>query len=152
MTQSHDLPRSLSTEIDVPVLPAERLLDLGLLVHVEGRGLRLVQHLDLGRHDLDVAGRKLRVLRSLRSRPHRSPNAEDPFVAHLPEGGVRCGVLVGVRDNLRDPVAVTQINECEPALVAARVHPAGERHLLARKRGARLAAGMGPQHASPDRP
>src|SRR5436309_792426 len=41
--ETHELPRTFSPKIDVAILPAEVLVDLRLLVHIEGRGLRLVQ-------------------------------------------------------------------------------------------------------------
>src|SRR5439155_2663514 len=119
----------------------------------EGRRLGLVQDLDLARGDLYLARRELRVLCPFRARPDRPADTEHPFVARLAERLVRSGVLLRVRDDLRDAVPVAQVDERELAVIAAGVHPAGEGHFLARERGARLAASVRPQHLSnPDRP
>ena len=153
VTQLDDVPRSLAPKVDVAVLPAKGLLDLRLLVHVEGRRLRLVQNLDLGRCDLDLTGRELGVLRPFGSRPNRPADAKHPLVAHLPERLVRGRVLFRVGDHLRDSVPVTQVDERELAVIAAGVHPAGECHFLARERSACLAAAMCSQHLfNPDHP
>jgi len=55
--QPHELLRPLAPKVDVAVLPAEILVDRGLLVHIERRGLRFVQDGDRGRRHLDPAGR-----------------------------------------------------------------------------------------------
>ena len=153
VAQLEDVPRSLAPKIHVAVLPAKRLLDLRLLVHVEGRRLRLVQYFDLGRRDFHLTGRELRVLRPFGSRPDRSADAKHPLVADLPERLVGSRVLLRMRDNLRDPVAIAQVDERELAMIAAGVDPAGERYFLAGERGPRLAAGVCSQHLSnPDHP
>jgi hypothetical protein len=144
--QTHELPRTFASKINVSELPAEVLIDLRLLVDVEGRGLRLVQHFDLASRDLYVARRELRVFRALGSRPHCPADSEDPLVADLPEGGVCGRVLLRVRDDLREAVAVAEIDEGELAVVTAGMYPSGKRDFLARERGARLAAGMRSQH------
>src|SRR2546428_3032624 len=133
-------------QVDIPVLPPQRLLDLGLLVDIEGRGLRLVQDLDLVRDDLDLAGREPRVLRSLRAGTHAAAHAEHPFVACLAQRRVSRGVVLRVRDDLRDAVAIAQVDERELAVVTPGVYPSSKRHWLTRVRGADLAAGMRRQH------
>src|SRR5207249_11437550 len=88
----------------------------------------------------------LRVLCPFPARPDRPADTENPFVARLAERLVRRRVLLRVRDDLRDAVPVAQVDERELAVIAAGVHPAGEGHFLPSKRGARLAAGVRPQH------
>ena len=106
VAQPHEVSGSLPPEIDVSVLPPQRLFDLGLLIDIEGRGLGLVQDLDLVRHDLDVAGRKLRVLRPFRAQTDAAAHAEHPFVTRFAQRSVRRRVLLRVRDDLRDPVPI----------------------------------------------
>ena len=59
----------LAPDVEVAVLEAQALVDRGVgLVDVERRRLRLGQDLDLGRPQLDLAGRQLRVLGARQAR------------------------------------------------------------------------------------
>ena len=126
MPEAHQLPRPFAAQIDIAVFPAERLLDRRLLVHIERRRLRLVEDHDLGRGHLDLARGELWVLRPLAARTHRAGDLEDPLVPHIFERGMRRGLFRSVSDDLRDAVAIAQVDERDVAVIAARVHPAGE--------------------------
>src|SRR2546430_11097809 len=56
---------------------------------------------------------QLRILCALRSRAHCPPNAQHPLVARLAERLVGGGVLLSVGDDLRDAVAVAEVDEGE---------------------------------------
>ena len=119
----------LPADVEIAVLEPQRLVDRRVrLVDVERRRLRLGQDLDLGRAELDVARRQLRVLRArqalrdLRRGPSRTNS-----------GRMRLGHLVRIRrvgpridDDLGDAVAVAQVQEDELAVVAPPVDPAGQ--------------------------
>jgi len=56
------------------------------------------------------------------------------------------GGLAGFRDDLGDPVPVSEVDEGEAAQVAPAVDPPRERHLFPRGGRRELAAGVCPQH------
>ena len=120
------------------------LADLDVLVDLERQRRRLVEHLDLLGHDLDLAGGQARVLVAL------GPLADR---AGRPEARTRCaarGPTVLVADHhLGDARGVAQVEEGDPAVVAAARHPAGERDGLAGVLGAEGACLVGAQHGGP---
>ena len=44
---------------------------------------------------------------------------------------MKCGIVLGIEDDLRDPFAVAKVDEDHAAVIAAAVHPAGEKDLPA---------------------
>ena len=68
---------------------------------------------------------------SRRARGDLALGAEDELVADLVRDRGRLGCALGVDDELREPALVAQVDEDEPAVVAARGRPAGERETLA---------------------
>ena len=61
------LVHRLAAQVEVAVLQAQELVDVGLFVDVEGRRLGGVQDLRFGDADLDLAGGELGVLGALRA-------------------------------------------------------------------------------------
>jgi hypothetical protein len=142
--QAHELTRAVAPQVDVAILPAQGLLDRRLLVHIERRGLRLVQHGDgLGGH-LDPACRKLVVDGLGRALADRPGDLEHPLVAHVAERVV--DRIAGLRHDLGDPPAVAQVDERQSAEVPPPMDPAGQRDVLPRRGGCELAAGVRAQH------
>ena len=112
------------------------------LVDVERRGLRLGQDLDVGRLELDGAGRQLRVLgagQPLRDRPR---DRDDELGADPAGRRVGLGRVGLVDDDLGDPVAVAQVEEDQLAVVAPAVDPAGQPRGRAGVAETELAAGV----------
>ena len=131
--------RRVAAEVEPAVAEAQRLVDV-LLVELERerRGARDdLERVDL---ELDLAGRQLRVDRLRRAGDDLALGAEDELVPELVRHGVRLGRALGVDHELADPGAVAQVDEDEPAVVAPRVDPAGERQALADVLGPHLAA------------
>ena len=75
--------------------------------------------------------------------PHRPLDLDDPLVPGRLRRSVGVGGLVGVRNHLRNPVAIPQVEEGEVAMVAPAMHPPGKRDALADVLGTQLATGMG---------
>ena len=126
------------------MLQAQRFVEAGLLlVDVERRHLRRVEHGEPIHRDLDLAGSELGVGGAFGPMPHRPLNLDDPLVPRRLRRGVGLSGLVGVRDHLRDPVAIPQVEEGEVAMVAPAMHPARKRDALADVLGTQLATGMG---------
>ena len=126
------------------MLQAQRLVEAGLLlVDVERRHLRRVEHDEPIDRDLDLAGRQLGVGVPFGPMPHGALDLHDPLAAG--RLGRRVGVrgVLGVRDHLRDAVAIAQVEEGEVAVIAPSMHPPGQRHALADVLGTQLATGMG---------
>ena len=116
-------------KIDVPV-PEPGLLVDRLVVELERRGARLVQHLDGPGEHLDPAGRELGVLGALGAVAHPPFHPEHVLAARAVGERER---LRGVRvdDDLEQPGAVPEIDEDDPAVVAPPVQPAAHRDRLA---------------------
>ncbi len=126
------------------MLQAQRLVEPRLLlVDVEGRHLRRVEHDEPIDRDLDLAGGELGIGGPVGPMPHRSLDLDDPLVAGRLRGRVCLSGLVGVRNHLRNPVAIPQVEECEVPVVAAAMHPSGQRDPLSDMLRAQLSTGMG---------
>ena len=123
----------LAPDVEIAVLEAQDLVDRGVrLVDVEGRRLRLGQDLEGGRLDLDRARRKRLVLGPGQPRRDRSLDRHDelgPDPAGRRMGGGRIGL---VDDDLGDPVAISQVQEDQLAVIAPAVDPAREARGVAR--------------------
>jgi hypothetical protein len=77
-------------------------------------------------------------------RPVDDPAADgdDPFAAQLMRLGVHLLVDLGVEDHLGDAPAVAQIDENNPAMIAAAEHPAHEDGFLVKEGSAEIVAGV----------
>ena len=137
----HDvLVQRLAPEIEEAVLQAQIFRVVGLAEHRDRQLLCRGEHLDLGREQLDLAGRQFRVDSALGARAHLAVDAHHPLGAHG-LGGLERGA-VGIGHDLRDAVVVAQIDEQQPAVVAHAVHPARQPHRLADVGTAQRAAGV----------
>ena len=116
-------------KVDVAVAEPRLLVDR-LVVELERRGARLVQHFDGLREHLHPAGGEFGVLGALGAVAHTPLHAED-VLAPCPVGeGER---LRGVRvdHDLEEAGAVPEIDEDDAAVVAPPVQPAAHRDRLA---------------------
>ena len=130
---------ALPAQVEVAVAQAELLAHRVVLVDLERRRLGVGEQLELGGDELHLAGREL-GLTALSSRRTSSPLAVITSSRAQPPGRrVRLGRLLGPEDELEQPGAVAQVDEDQPAVVAAAVHPAGDAHLLAHVVRAQLA-------------
>ena len=126
------------------MLQAQRLVEAGLLlVDVERRHLRGVEDGEPIQRDLDRARRKLRVGGALGSGTHDALDLHDPFAPGRLGGSMSIRGVLRVRHHLRDAVTVAEVEEGKVTVVAAPMHPAGQRHALADMLGAKLATGVG---------
>ena len=128
------------------MLQAQALVEPGLLlVDVERRHLRRVEHLEPVDRDLDLARGQLGVRRALGPMPHGALGLHDPLVSRGFGVRVRLRALLGARHHLGDAVAISEVEEREVPVIPAPMHPSGERHALADVLGAQLATGMAPE-------
>ena len=128
--------------VDVAVAHPHQLIDIDrLFVDRERRRLRRVEHFNLLGQHLDLAGRQVGIDRRLAARRHFARNPQDVLVARLVGRRVGSVVLIaGPHHHLHDAVAVPQVEKDQPSVIAAAMHPAGQRHALADMRAAQRPA------------
>jgi len=146
--QGDVLLQVVAAQIEPAVAQAQRLVHV-LLVELEGQRRAARDDLERIDLDLDLAGRKPGVDRLGRARHDLALGAQHELVANLMRGGEGFGRPLRVDHELADAGAVAQVDEDEPAVIAARICPAREDQLLADLLGANLAAHeVTPFHAS----
>ena len=131
----HPLP----AQIEVAVAEPQRLLH-PIVVELERERLRPRHDLEHVELNLDLAGRDVRVDSVGRAAHHLAFGAQDELGAHVVRdrrGG--CGAL-GVGDELNGPGVVPEVDEDEPAVVAAACSPAGDGDAPARVLATQVAA------------
>ena len=130
---------SVPAQIEVAVAQTERLLDV-VVVELERQRLGTRDKFQLVDLDLDCAGRNVRVDRIGCARHDLAARAHDELGADR-VGGLRClGRALRVDDELHDAGVVAQVDEDQPAVVAAAPDPAGDRNRTADVVGAEVAA------------
>jgi hypothetical protein len=118
----HDALHRGPAQVEEAVLEPHLLRDL-LVVHQEWRRGGRVQHLDLVREHLDLPALEVRVHRALGAAAHDPLHAKYEFMAHAV--GDREGVgAIGIADHLHEALAVAQVDEDHPAMVAPAMGPA----------------------------
>ncbi len=109
-------------KIEVTILESKIFVDGFLGVHLEWRHRRAIENFELPDRDLDVAGRKTRVLRARRTPADRTADAHDVFVSQML--GLRETGVLRMEDDLRDAFVISQIDENQAPVIPAPVYPA----------------------------
>ena len=138
----HVVAHLLAAQVEVAVAQPQRLVD-ALVVELERQrrgGREHLQPLDV---HLDPAGVEARVHRLRRARAHDPLGLDDVLGPQGVGDRVGGGLLVGVEHELDDAGLVAQVDEDEPAVVAARGHPSGQGHPPALVARAQVAAELG---------
>ena len=81
--------------------------------------------------DFDLTGRQTWILRSWRSLTDDSGCPQHIFVADIAGDGMSLRCNFRIERDLGDSVAITQVDEDQPAEIPTPVHPTEERHLTA---------------------
>ena len=131
-------------QVDVAVFEPDFFVLDGLFGRRKRRQPRVVQHQQLGRLNLDLAGRHLGIDGVRAAQAHLAHSGNHVLRPHLLALQVAVGRQLLVQHNLRDAGAVAQIEKDQVAVVAAPVHPAHQDHLLPGVGGAQVAAKMRP--------
>ena len=116
------LQHRLAAQVEIAIAQAQ-LLARGLVV-MERRRLRLREHGELRREQLDLAAREVRVHRALGPLAHAALDGEHVLAAQPLGLGEHLG-LVRIEHDLQQPFAIAQVDEDHAAVIAAAVHPAG---------------------------
>ena len=139
-------------QVEVAMLQPQLLVRHVLRIGVRRYGRReaLVEQLERGDAELDLAGRQLRI------RHAGGPLGDSPRdlnhvlraqrLALLDDGRRRIG---RIEHHLRHAVPVAQIDEQPAAMIAVGIDPAAKRYFLADMFTAQVAAGVGSQHENP---
>ena len=104
--------------------------------------LRVVQDQQVRRGDFDFAGDHFRVDRIGAAQADLADRGDDVFRAHVLGFGMAFGRKVLIQHNLRNAVAIAQVEEDEVAVIAPAIHPTHQRDGLAGVGGAQFAAGV----------
>ena len=143
MTLDEILPQGRPPEIQVAVLEAQRLARIGIVFYLEGRRSRLAQNFELRYPDLDFAGREVGVRHPLGALDDNPLDGEHPLAAHPLGQAVGRFVVGRIGHHLGDAVAVSQVDENQPAVVAVRPRPAHEDNFAAYVGSAKRSAVVG---------
>ena len=138
-------------QVEVAILEAQGLVDLDLdgALHLERRRARRVDDLQRDDADLDGAARQAGVHRVGGAGYDLAAHREDVLGAHLLRTSVGLGGVRRIEHELHDATAIPQVDEDEPAVVAATGDPAGQADLASDVGGTQL-AGIGvTQHQAP---
>ncbi len=112
----------------------QHLVDVDAIVEREGRRLRLVEHLDLARDDLDRAGREVVVHRPGGTGRDVADDAQNPLAPHavrdLESGHLR------IDDDLHDARDIAHVEEDFAAVITTARDPSAHGHRSADVAGA----------------
>ncbi len=142
--QADGLARPFPAQVQVSVLEAG--LFAGLVVELERQWRRLSQHLELGGVDLHRTRRDLEVLVAFR------PDLDDSGHLHAVFGAQLVRLLEHLcvtEHHLGHAGGIAQVDEDDPAVVAAPGNPTGEGDGLLGVLGSQRAGEMGAQHGIP---
>ena len=112
-------------QVEKPVAQPQLVAYLGAPFRRKGQAGALVQHLEPRRAQLDIARFDFFVDRLGVAPAHDAGHGDDGFVAQL-LGGVKILFRQGalIKDGLKHPFAIAQVDEDDAAHVAPRAHPA----------------------------
>ena len=120
-----------AAQVEITVLEANflaRQLVLGLVFqrggHLERQRVRLGEHLDVFRHNLDLTGGQMIILVTVRTQADLAHHLNHKLGAQR-----TCHVFV-VDNYLHKTGVVTKIDEGHATVVTTTIDPTGERHLL----------------------
>ena len=126
--QGQRLLERIPSQVKVTELGAEILAAVALVLDGERRHRGLVEDVYRLKPDLDVACTHLRVLAL--TLDYLTGGLDDIFTAQRGRGLHQSCVCVRLKHELRDAIAVTQVNESHSAELPGPLHPTGKGHLL----------------------
>src|SRR5690606_5907785 len=113
-----------------------------LVIELERRRHGGVEYLEPMAEDLDFAARQVRVLGPLRPAPHQAVDPDAELVAQA-LGNLEHLGAIRIADDLCQALAVAQVDEDHPAVIAATMDPSAEGNGLVKVFGRHLAGVAG---------
>ena len=155
--EDHGLHHVGPSEVQVPVLHPDVLVGENTLLLVSqlerGQG-GLVQKLRICDEDLDLSGGVPGVLGPLDPLPDDSVDLHAGLAGERPHDVVQLrgvgslGEILGVEDDLCNAVSVSEVDECDSAVVPGEPYPSLEAYLLPEVGRPQLTAGVCSSHKS----
>ena len=124
MPQQQALAHLFAAQVEVAIAQPHLFADV--LIELKRQRLGAVEDFELLAQHLDLARLQVGVRRARRPHPHHPGDLEHELVAHALGHREHRG-LVGIEDDLQQPLAIAQIDENDAAMVAAAMRPAGHR-------------------------
>ena len=140
VTEHESVLERVSPEIQISVFRTDILASVALVLNRERRGYRLVEDIDGAELYFNVACIHLRVLAL--ALHNLALYLDDELPSERCCGAYEFFRSVGLDNELRDAVAVAEIDECHSAEFPGFLYPAGEYYLLAHIRDAELSTGV----------
>ena len=129
MAQFQVAAHHFAAQVEIAVLHAQFVAAVGVFFDGEGRHVGGVEHGERGHSYFNVARRHLVVLRVALA--HGAHHLDNVFAPQFVGLCAKFGVGLFVKHELRDAVAVAQVDKRHAAHLAHALHPAGKRHGLA---------------------
>ena len=132
-------------QVEVAIFEAQVFVDLRI-VERERRHVGFVEHAQFARDHFDPARGELGVLRAREARDDFAGDLDHVLAAQSVRSFGDLRMFLGTKDDLRQTFAIAQVDEDDAAMVAPRIHPAGERDGLVDVGFTELVAVMGAIH------
>ena len=139
VSQAQAPGHDLAAQIEIPIAQAHLLAHL--LIVLERQRLGAVEEFELAREQLHASGSQMGIDRPFRPRTHAPRHTHHEFTAQ-PLGLAEHRLSRGIEYDLQQSFAIAQVDEDHPAMIAAPMHPAGNRDLLADEQLVDLSAVM----------
>jgi len=140
VTQTQILLHRTPPQVEVAIRKPYRFGQIGL-IQLKRQRLGAVQHLNpIGNH-FNLARGQMGILRSRRSRPDSSFDAQDKLRPYR-FGDFECLGIRGIKDRLRQTQTIAQIDKNDATVVTAALGPAGKRDVLPDERVVQVATIM----------
>ena len=134
----------IATDIQIAVLHAEVVAAIALVLNGEGGRLGLVEDRQFGDLNLDVTCRNLVILRT--ALDDLAGHLQHIFAAQFAGSLAEVGVGFHIESQLRDAIAVAQVDKSHAAEVAATLQPPAEGDSLSQIGKSQLATSICPIH------
>ena len=146
-TQAQLLGHFRTTQVQEAVAQAGFFAHVGEFVEWERRGFRLVQHFQFVAQHFDAAGGHVLVHGTGRTQANLAGDLHDVFAAHAVGGGEAFSA-VRIEHHLGQTITITDVEEDDPAVVAATVNPSAKGDFLTFQGLVQLAAIVAAHHGS----
>ena len=130
MTHDEHFLKLRPAQVEEPVLQAKLFVGVAGL-DVERRCGTFVVHLKFGNPHFHLSGGQLGVFFTGQTLGNSALNTDTEFTSEVAGGGDQSLALIRLKHDLRDAVAVSEVDKNQSAEVAVGVHPAIQNHGLA---------------------
>ena len=128
IAQHQVIAHAWAAQIEVAVAQAQRFVHATLFMQIKRWRLCCTEHLDGAGQHFNRAGGQVGICSTFRSQRDGTLDGQHVFRPSVRYDLVRLGRRLRVAHDLGEAIAVTQINENQPAMIATPMQPAGEHH------------------------